>query len=549
MSCLLKLARYAGEEGAAVFQKTESHLGHAPTMSSVEVVADRFPHYEILNLIGQGGMGSVFRARQKSLDRMVAIKTIEENDRDPTFAERFSREARALARLSHPNIVTIHDFGQNGNFFFLVMEHVEGVNLRQAIDAKAFDPGDALRIIEQVCGALQYAHGRGVVHRDIKPENILLSEDGTVKIADFGLAKLVDEGRRQMTLTATRQIMGTVAYMAPEQIDNSTAVDHRADIYSLGVVFYELLTGHLPLGRFELPSERGAGVDGRIDPIVMKSLSRSPEARYQSASDLGKEVSQIQSSPAVPREARTLEPPLAVPPTKLPHDAAPLAAMYGKRLPSEESESISFGINEVHGGFAEGQGMLRFESHQLSFDWKVKDSLFGAIESGLRSLVLPVDALAKMELVDYFVLVRLKITGKTLESMATLPQKQLGTVTLAISRSDSVVAKRWIEKYRANGVLPLPEGYWHASMHESLATPAARPNELRRSRRGAPYVLMALFVLITAPLLMIAGLSVLWFSAWKRPEPNAPVPVPMIGEMPVESVEHQRPVVPPNADE
>ena len=194
-------------------------------------------------------MGAVYKVRQRMLDRVVALKILPlEISRDPTFAERFTREARALAKLTHPSIVTVYEFGEMDGLYYLLMEFVDGVNLRQAIQAESLGPAEALAVISQICGALQYAHDEGVVHRDIKPENVLLDTRGQVKIADFGLAKLLGLSPIEVTLTATHQVMGTFHYMAPEQLERPLEVDHRADIYSLGVVFYELLTGELPLG-------------------------------------------------------------------------------------------------------------------------------------------------------------------------------------------------------------------------------------------------------------------------------------------------------------
>jgi serine/threonine protein kinase len=456
LRCLLRLGQSAvppGGDKPTTSRSDSPSRATASTPTAAEL-SEAFPQYEILNLIGRGGMGSVYRARQRSLDRMVAIKTIVEDDGDPAFAERFVREGRALARLSHPNIVTVHDFGVSNGMFFLVMEHIDGVNLRQAIDARAFDPADALRIVEQVCNALQYAHARGVVHRDIKPENILLTEDGTAKIADFGLAKLLDANRQQVTLTATRQIMGTVAYMAPEQIDNSAAVDHRADIYSLGVVFYELLTGHLPLGRFELPSQRVAGVDQRIDPVVMKTLSRSPGDRFQSASDLRVEVASIQSSPA--------RAPVKAAAESVPYPAA-ATALPGRKMadddPENLSQSISFKV-EMHGGLAEGQGLMTFTPDEIRFEWKVADAILGVVTGELKTHRLRLNQIAKMQLTDYLVVAHLKIHGKSLAAMEPLPLKSMGNVVLSIGRSDRETVRNWIAYYEQTGQLhrSLPGG-------------------------------------------------------------------------------------------
>src|SRR6266404_947707 len=227
-------------------------------------LARRFPDLEIIELLGQGGMGAVYKARQKKLDRLVALKIMPpESASDPAFAERFAREARALARLNHPSIVCVHDYGEVDGLYHFIMEYVDGLNLRQLMQGKPIDPALALQIVPQICDALQYAHDENVVHRDIKPENILIDKRGRVKIADFGLAKLVGRAPA-FTLTASQQIMGTPHYMAPEQMERPSGVDHRADIYSLGVVLYEMLTGELPLGRFAAPSQM-AGVDQRLD--------------------------------------------------------------------------------------------------------------------------------------------------------------------------------------------------------------------------------------------------------------------------------------------
>jgi hypothetical protein len=238
-------------------------------------------------------MGAVYKARQPGLDRQVALKILPpEAGRDPAFAERFTREARALARLNHPNIITVFDFGQTGDLYYFVMEYVDGVNLRQMIRTAYLKPDQALRIVPQICDALQFAHEEGFVHRDIKPENILLDKKGRVKVADFGIAKLLGQKTGDYTLTSPWQVMGTMHYMAPEQMDNPLGVDHRADIYSLGVVFYEMLTGQLPRGRFSPPSQK-SGVDERLDQVVLRALENEPERRYQHASEIKTEVEAI----------------------------------------------------------------------------------------------------------------------------------------------------------------------------------------------------------------------------------------------------------------
>jgi hypothetical protein len=205
--------------------------------------------------------------------------------RDPAFEERFAREARSLAKLNHPNIVGIYDFGQTEGLYFLVMEYVEGANVRELITKGGLKPQEALAIVPQICEALQFAHDEGIVHRDIKPENILVDTRGRVKIADFGLAKIVARADDDLALTATQQVLGTLHYMAPEQLHRSDVVDHRADIYSLGVVFYEMLTGEVPVGNFDPPS-RKVHVDVRLDEVVLRALEREPKRRYQHASEV-----------------------------------------------------------------------------------------------------------------------------------------------------------------------------------------------------------------------------------------------------------------------
>ncbi len=265
-----------------------------------EQIAPHFPQLEILECLGRGGMGVVYKARQKTLNRLVALKILApERVRDPKFAERFAREAQALAALNHPNIVTIHDFGQAGGFYFLLMEYVDGLNLRQLLRTRKFTPEEALAIVPPLCDALQFAHDRGIVHRDIKPENLLLDKDGRVKIADFGIARMVGRiddsgipGGPALRESATQSLIGTPGYSAPEQQSNPQRVDSRADIYSLGVVFYELLTGELP-GRPLQPPSRKVQIDVRLDEVVLRALEKEPELRYQQASVLKTQLETI----------------------------------------------------------------------------------------------------------------------------------------------------------------------------------------------------------------------------------------------------------------
>ncbi len=324
--CMLKagVATEGGDAGAG-----GANAAKAPPPKPEEI-APHFPQLEILECLGRGGMGAVYKARQPKLDRLVALKILtrpaDSRLPDAAFAERFQREARALARLSHPDIVAVYDFGEAGGYHYLLMEYVDGLTLRQLLQTRKLSPEEAVGIVPKICSALQFAHERGIVHRDIKPENILLNRQGQVKIADFGIAKLVERGclsrsgdasekapgqsqastaeanaaagtaALQISLTQD-QVLGTPHYMAPEQVEKPGTVDHRADIYSLGVVFYEMLTGELPLGRFQPPS-RKVQVDVRLDEVVLHALEKEPERRYQHASEVKTDVEHITATPA-----------------------------------------------------------------------------------------------------------------------------------------------------------------------------------------------------------------------------------------------------------
>lgn len=254
--------------------------------------------YEIFRLLGRGGMGAVYQARDNRLGRLVAIKILPRVLMDePGALERFEREARALAALDHPHIVKIHDYGQaNDGSPFIIMEFVRGRDIQSLRDTGELDLPNALRLISETCSALHYAHLKGIIHRDIKPANILVSEDGSAKVADFGLAKVESTHSRPMpdnSLTMTGQVMGTPTYMAPEQEAGQVA-DHRADIYALGVTLYNLLTGSPPKGAWSLPSQK-LQIDVRLDEIVIKALQEKPEARYQAARDLQVDLDSVRS--------------------------------------------------------------------------------------------------------------------------------------------------------------------------------------------------------------------------------------------------------------
>lgn len=256
---------------------------------SVEELAVVFSQFEVLGMIGQGGMRAFYKVRQRDLERIVAMKILpSEIGRSGEFADRFARVARALAKLNHAGIVTLHEFGEEGGLYYILMEFVDGVNLAQLMRSGRVSPGEALAIVPQICDVLQYAHDQGIVHRDIKPKNILLDRGGRVKVADFGIAKVVavvceggadgDGWMSASDATLAGKTLGTPQYMAPEQIEHPADVDYRADIYALGVVFYQMLTGELPEKELQVPS-RKVRIDVRLDEIVLKAMEKNPERR------------------------------------------------------------------------------------------------------------------------------------------------------------------------------------------------------------------------------------------------------------------------------
>lgn len=252
-----------------------------------------FPGYTHFEYIDRGGMGAVYSALQTSLDRRVAVKILPPDlGEDSSFVDSFHREARLLARLQHPHIVAVYDFGRNAlGQLFIVMEFVEGTSLLHIMKQERLPVPRALDIIAQVCDALQFAHDHGVVHRDIKPTNILIDARGRVRVADFGLARHVVP---ETAPTTSRQsmVMGTPVYAAPEQRRLNQPLDHRADIFSVGVTLYEMLTGQVPMGAFDLPSKK-AGSPAIIDKIITRSLSESPGERYQKAAEMRAAVEKI----------------------------------------------------------------------------------------------------------------------------------------------------------------------------------------------------------------------------------------------------------------
>lgn len=282
------------------------------TLPAVAQLQPLFPELEFHGVVGTGGMGAVFKAQQTALGRTVALKILcppaSTGDAfgGAEFVERFRREAMVMARLSHPNIVGVYDFGERGPYHYLLMEFVDGTDLQGLMDSGTLHLELILEMVPQICDALQYAHEAGVTHRDIKPGNLLIDQAGKVKITDFGLARLLQSPASELALTHDGQFMGTPFYMAPEQLAEPDGVDLRADIYSLGVVLYQLLTRKLPQGNFVPPSAHVPGLSTRLDRAIMKALAQDPDQRFASVADLRAALRLRAPGPAAPRNKRKL---------------------------------------------------------------------------------------------------------------------------------------------------------------------------------------------------------------------------------------------------
>ncbi|HXX92779.1 MAG TPA: protein kinase [Planctomycetota bacterium] len=283
--------------------------------------------YIIVGPIGKGGMGEVWKAFQPDLNRHVAIKTLLAGEQaSDDFLQRFQREARLAAKLVHPNIVQIHDFGTEGKLHYLVMEYVEGRSLKEVMAEKRLDPESALKIAHSVARTLKFAHDHQIIHRDIKPENILIDRQGRVRILDFGLAKSLADGK---ALTVSSVMVGTPYYMSPEQAFAAPEeVDARTDLYSLGAVLYEMLTGRPPfqggtvlaiLRKIEEEEPPPPGISPSIDGLVQKAMDKDPARRFQTAGDLADAIrgclsgSETALSRVPPPALRAPEPAAAVP--------------------------------------------------------------------------------------------------------------------------------------------------------------------------------------------------------------------------------------------
>jgi len=293
--------------------------------------------YQVLGAIGKGGMGEVFKAYQADLHRHVAIKTLLSGEQaSEEFLQRFQREARTAAKLSHPNIVPIYDIGAEGKLHYIVMEYVEGRSLKQILEEKKLDPEKALRIAYTVARALQFAHEHKIVHRDVKPANLLVDKAGRVRVLDFGLARSMD-GKG---LTASSVMVGTPYYMSPEQaFGDPDELDHRTDLYSLGAVLYEMLTGRPPfeggtvlaiLRKIEDEDPQPPKISARVDALVMKALAKDRERRYQTASEFAEAIRGCIDAP-IPTERQVVAQPAAPAPAASPAKPRPAAVFQVPR--------------------------------------------------------------------------------------------------------------------------------------------------------------------------------------------------------------------------
>ncbi|MBL9131894.1 MAG: protein kinase, partial [Verrucomicrobiaceae bacterium] len=278
---------------AGVLKPTQQMEDTVRALPELEELALSFPAFEIQRLIGRGGMGAVYLAQQKTLKRQVAIKVLPPGmmDGDEPFAESFKMEAQAMASLTHPGIVSVFDYGETADgLLYIVMEHVEGRDLMEIIREGPLSEDEALRLLPQICEALHFAHQNGIIHRDVKPSNILVTPEGRVKIADFGLALCT--GLEERLQTQATMSLGTPEYAAPEQLKAEGTVDQRADVYALGVLIYQMLTGELPRGSWR-PASEVAGVRRAWDEVIHRATQTDPAHRSESIAVMQEAISRI----------------------------------------------------------------------------------------------------------------------------------------------------------------------------------------------------------------------------------------------------------------
>lgn len=277
-----------------------------PTTAKLQA---QLPNYIVVSLLGHGGMGAVYRAIQSGLDRPVAIKILPPGIdlEDPTYAQRFKNEARTMARLDHPGIVPVYECGQTpGGLLYFVMAFIDGTDVHQLLRAapqRRLPPEHALAITAHICDALSYAHSHGVIHRDIKPANILIDTVGRVKIADFGLAKIDDPADRGFTKTGLA--MGTPDYVAPEALILGEKVDGRADLYAVGVMLYQMLTGEVPRGAFKPVSQKIPGLDPRFDGLIETAMQTDRDDRFPTSTAMRTALDPLLFAPLTAAELAT----------------------------------------------------------------------------------------------------------------------------------------------------------------------------------------------------------------------------------------------------
>jgi eukaryotic-like serine/threonine-protein kinase len=303
-----------GRFGPEVSNRAEEYPWRSKTGSARLIgVGQMLGHYHLVEQISRGGMGVVYRAHDDHLDREVALKVLAAASlHDPVACQRFHNEALILSKLNHPNIVAVHDFDTDGSVDFLVMEYIQGRTLSARLEEGPLKQDEIVRIGAEIAIAVQEAHDQGIIHRDLKPQNVMITAGGSVKVADFGLAKrlpVVDVGATT-NVSRELEVVGTLSYMPPEQLRGEPA-DFRSDIYSAGAVLYELATGRrafpdthsprlidsilhqtpLPLGTFN------KGVSHAFETVVMKCLEKAPSSRYQTAVELGIDLQRLSTSP------------------------------------------------------------------------------------------------------------------------------------------------------------------------------------------------------------------------------------------------------------
>ncbi len=304
--------------------------------------------YQIKGVLGKGAMGLVYDGLDPGLNRRVAIKTILVKQLDAEMAQmyskRFEREVRAVARLNHRNIVQVYDFGSEGDVAYIVMEYIQGKELKDYFDAnQRFDLKTAFRLMTELLDALEFAHDAGIIHRDIKPANVMVDSEGHAKLTDFGVARVVDPDAPASEATMTGAVVGTPAYMSPEQIQGEP-IDRRTDIFSAGIIFYQFLTGQKPFEGTQwalakkiiqddpIRPSKLVQVPPEIDRIIARALAKRPEARYQSARSFAESLKRVLEGKPPEDPNEVLAQPLPVTPPPAP---APRAQQQGTEAEME----------------------------------------------------------------------------------------------------------------------------------------------------------------------------------------------------------------------